>query len=697
MQVELIETASEVRLRTAQLELGWSRESGALVVLARPGGPNLLGHGPPRPGLDIALGDPGGWTASCSFARYLSHRCAERADAVELTVSVGLGPLRVRDRYTVRGLMVERAAELENVGLDDLRLFGLRLVLPNARVGNAQTCRLDAPANSVRPRVPLAVAAAQRRDVLPRRFFAPGVRGGGALEPAPAQGPGLLALHGGPPEQTLLCWYEAAGAAALPYVEGADGWLDAVSLAHEVGLAGWLRPGERLAAGAQRLMLLDAPWERARERYRDALPPAAPRAAWVGGAPLYLCSAADYGGLAGLAAALPALAGLGVGAIALRPLHLAADGQVLDLERIDPALGDEAALGALVGAAHAEGLRVLLDLELQGCAPASRYLVERPEWFARNEDGGLVIGPSPGAPAASGHPGVAARPGCYSFDWQSEELQTYLLDWVSAQAAAHGLDGFRAVAPYSPALSWQRRPPQHAGDAALAPLAWLGRLRARLADRAPDLALLATLAGPAAAAVCDGVYDYPAHLMFVHAALARVTGHELGAYLDDLLAVAPPGVARVGFVESHDTCEQNPIADGLRGSRISRMLQAGLALCGFVPSLWSGQERGEEPFVRALLGLWRAEPALSRGAADFAGAGCSAPRVLSVLRQHAGRRLLGLMHTGPCPTEVSVALPGGPPRRAPRDLLGLAPCSAGPADDGLRLQLAPFSAYCLEL
>ncbi len=697
MQVELIETASEVRLRTPELELGWSRESGALVMLARPGAPSLLGHGPPRAGLDVALGAPDGWTAHRSFARYLSHRCAERDGAVEVAVSVGLGPLKVRDRYVVRGAAVERTAELENVGPDELRLFGLRLVLPDARVGDAQSCRLDAPGNSVRPRVPLAVAAAQRRDVLPRRFFAPGVRGGGALEPAPAQGPGLLALHGGPPAQTLLCWFEAADAAALPYLEGADGSPDAVSLAHELGLAGWLRSGERLAAGVQRLLLVDEPWERARERYRAALPPAAPRAAWAAEAPIYLCSPADFGGLAGLAAALPALAELGVGALALRPLHLAADGQILDLERIDPALGDEAALVALVEVAHAAGLRVLLDLELRGCAADSRYLLERPEWFARNADGGLAIGPSAGAPAASAHPGVAARPGCYSFDWQSEELQAYLLDWAAAQAETYGLDGFRAIAPYSPALSWQRRPPLHAAAGALAPLAWLARLRDRLAGRRPDLAILSTIAGPAAAAVCDGVYDYLAHLMFVHAALSRVTGHELGTYLDDLLAVAPPGVARIGFVESHDTCVQNPLADGLRGSRISRMLQAGLALCGFVPSLWSGQERGEEPFLRALLGLWRAEPALRRGAADFAAASCPSPQVLTVLREHDGRRLLGLMHTGPCPAEVRVALPFEPPRDSPRDLLGLAPIAGGPAADGLRLTLAPFSAYCLEL
>ncbi len=697
VEFELIETGSEVRLRTPELELGWSRENGALVVLALRDGPNVLGHGPPRPGLDIALGAAGGWTGPTSFARFLWHRAAPVDGGVEMLVAIGLGPLKIRDRYTLRGGLIERQAELEQVGPDEQRLYGVRLILPNARVGNPGLCLLEAPGNSVRPRVALAVAAAQRRNVLPRRFFAPGVRGGGALEPTPTQGPGLLALHGAPPQQTLLCWYESAGVAALPFVEGADGWLDAVSLAHEVALVGALRPGETLVAGTQRFMLFDGPWEAARARCAAMRQGEARGASWVGETPFYLCDLARHGGLAGLAAEAPALAELGVGALVLRPPQLVAGEQILDLERLDPAHGDEAGLRSLVETAHAAGLRVILDLQLQGCAAESRYLTAHPEWFARSESGAFVIGMPGDASATGRHPGVAVSPGCYNFDWNSEELQRYLLSWACAQADALDLDGFRAVAPYSPALNWARRPPQSAADGALAPLAWLGRLGADMRAASPGRALLATLAGPAAGAVCDGLYDYPAHLMFVHTALRRMTGHELGDYLEDLRTLAPAGVARICFMESHDTCEINPLADGLRGSRISRMLQAGMALCGFVPSLWSGQEQGEGPFLRALLSLWRAEPALRYGQADFSSTRCDSPLVLAALREHGGRRLLALMHTGPRQIEVNVTLPEGLAPHAPQDLLGLAPHGVAHIGAGLRLQLAPFSAYCLEL
>ena len=686
-----------MRLHTAHLELGWSRENGAMVVLARHDGPNVLGHGPSRPGLDIALGSVGTWTTVRSFARYLSHQASASDDAVELTVFVGIGPLKVRDHYTVRATLIERRVEIENVGPDELRMFGARLMLPNARVGSAQSCQLEAPGNGMRSRMPLAVAAAQRRDLPPQRSFAPGVRGGSALEPTPTQGPGLLALHGTPPQQTLLCWFRAEADAALPFVEGVDGWPDAVSLAHEVAVAAWLRPNERMLIGVQCALLVDAPWEQAREQFQMTLAAPEEPASWVGDAPIYLVSAADYGGLVGLTTAVPALADLGVGALLLRPVHPSAGGLLLDLEGVDPALGDPDALRRLVEVAHAAGLRVLLDMALQGCAAQSRYLAERPDWFARDEHGAFVIGPQLGMPGASAHPGVAMPPGCYSFDWQCEDLQTHLLSWASTQIETLGIDGFRAVAPAGASLNWALHPPHHASDAALAPLGWLSQLRALLRRHAPHLALLSSLPGPGYAAICDGLYDYPAHFMFVHTALQRMSAAELQRYLDDLRYAAPPGVARFCFMESHDTCELNPLADGLRGSRISRMLLAGMALCGFVPALWSGQMQGEEAAMRALLGLWQREPALRHGAADFSAARCDSPQVLAVLREYQGRRLLGLMHTGPRQAEVSIELPADSLRASPRDLLGTAPLTIRPSSTNLRLALAPFSAYCLEL
>src|SRR4029450_12853136 len=176
---------------------------GVAVVLQRVGVPNVLGYGVDRETIDVQLDDRG-WLADRIFIRYLNHSVDERDDAVELVIVIGVGPLKVYDRYRITGTLIARRVSVENVGEDEVRLQGVRLPLPWARVGALETCRFDAPGTSVRPHVPLDVAAVQRLGVLPRRSCAPGLRDGRALERAPTQATGLLALHDSQTDETLL-------------------------------------------------------------------------------------------------------------------------------------------------------------------------------------------------------------------------------------------------------------------------------------------------------------------------------------------------------------------------------------------------------------------------------------------------------------------------------------------------------------
>ncbi|NJN15209.1 MAG: alpha-amylase [Oscillochloris sp.] len=697
MWFESYETGREVLLHTEDVELGWSREDGVLVLLRHPGGLNVLGYGPPTLSLDLALGTTDGWLSTRAFARFLWHRIDAESDRVSVMIAVGLGPLTILDRYTIREDLISRQVTIENAGLDDLRLCGLRLMLPNACVGPAATCRFEAPGNSVRPRVGLGVAAAQRRTVLPRRFFAPGLRGGSAMEPTPSQGPGLLALHNGDPALCLLCWYETEAEAALPFLQGRDGISTSVSLGHEVGLCGWLRPGEQVISGTQQVVLLPSAWTAiTAEIDRRTIATLPEPARWLHDTAIYVADARRHGGLVGLAAQLPALADLGVRCLALLPICITGGNphSVQDFERIDPALGDLAAARALVRQAHDLGMHVLLDLPLQGACVESRYLAEHADWFVRDESGAFVIGTPNGVPVVGLHPNVIPPPGRYQFDWQHPDLQQYVIDWALATAVDLELDGYRAVEPFNPAPSWNRRS-THASAGSLAPLRVLARLRPALRRVRTDAALLSTLPGPAFAPICDGLFDYPVHHMFVHAALSRLTPQELGYYLDDHHRVVRGAPARIGFMEMHDTCMINPLADGLRGSRISRMLLAGMVLCGFVPALWSGQEQSDEAALRAVLRLWHEEPALRMGSAAFGLLDRDGPAVFSVIREYAGRRLVGLINFGAHPCRVRLDS-GAPALPVGRDLLGHAPIDFKQNAAGAYALLAPFSCYCLE-
>src|SRR5262245_17134811 len=249
-----------VVVHTPEIELAFSLDDGGLRMLRRSGGPNVVGYGDARASVDVNLGAGSAWLADWVFVRYLSHAIDEREGAVELVIVIGVGPLKVYDRYRITGTLIARRVSVENVGEDEVRLQGVRLALPWARVGALDTCRFDAPGTSVRPHVPLDVAAAQRLDVLPRRFFAPGLRYGRALERAPTQATGLLALHDPQTDEALLCWYYSTVESALPLVEGND---QAATLMHEIAVADWLRSEIALTTGTQYILLLHEPWSAA--------------------------------------------------------------------------------------------------------------------------------------------------------------------------------------------------------------------------------------------------------------------------------------------------------------------------------------------------------------------------------------------------------------------------------------------------
>ena len=204
-------------------------------------------------------------------------------------------------------------------------------------------------------------------------------------------------------------------------------------------------------------------------------------------------------GFAAIEARLPAIAALGANAILLSPVTAASPGDfgyaVTDDLRLRTRFGSAAQLRSLIQAAHAQGLRVLLDMAANHLSDQSPYYRDAQRrgrkspyyaWFQRDGSG---------------------RPVHY-FDWTNLEnldygnpaVRRYMLAAFSYWLREYHVDGFRLDA----AWAVRQRDPRF----------W-PRLRARAERIDPDVVLIAEASGRDAYYVThgfDAAYDWTSRL-----------------------------------------------------------------------------------------------------------------------------------------------------------------------------------------
>lgn len=697
-------TTSQQRNRicvaTPELSIAFSLEDGGLCELRRVNGSNVVGFGRPMPVVDVRLHDRG-WLANQSFVRYLHHSVGERDGAVELCITIGIGPLIAQDRYRITGTLVARTVLLRNVGEDPVQLYGMRLLLPWVCVGALESCRFDAPGNRTQPYLPLTLAARYREGAaLPTEL---------RFERAPTEGPGVLMLHDPDSEETLACWYYSLDHTALPLIQGND---RALTFTHEVEIDAQLAADDEIVAATQYLLLLHEPWQAALSAIQRTWRFCGMRVleqpvAWLRDAAIYETHPALWGGFAALTRALPRLQALGLNTVCLLPIwdfantrgqlwdgNWAGSGNLhalRDFEQLDPTLGSADDLRALVAAAHVLTMRVLLDLPLEGCAIQAPLLQQHPEWFCSD---------------TAGQPEQGVQlPDSVAFDWAQAGLRVYMLDWALRQLQHYQFDGFRITPP--------RAAPQTIPQSELtlpAPrmgvLDLLERLRAGIGAQS-GAALIGALEGPLYEMVHDGALHEVSHHMFMQLGLGRITPGDLGAWLEEASRAIPRSAAPICFTEYYRTPLISPLADGLRGSRLSRMLLAGMVLCGFVPLIGHDQDKVDGEFLYRLLHAREEYPALRYGQALYNVLPCSSQQVFAVLRTLAHEHIVGILNVGPHKHTITLSLPV--------DRLGLAEgnyelfelftrqvweengCRVWARDDllAVHLTLEPFLAYGL--
>jgi hypothetical protein len=141
-----------------------------------------------------------------------------------------------------------------------------------------------------------------------------------------------------------------------------------------------------------------------------------------------------------LAERLDYLEALGINAIWLSGYSLSADHHFynvwnqyacVDPSQFDPRLGDSAAFGRLVRAAHRRGIRVILEVVTHGVMPDSPLIMTHPDWFK----GGTW--------------------GMVDYDWYGRhlDLDRWWVDLWVRYVLEYGVDGFRLdVSAYRPDL-----------------------------------------------------------------------------------------------------------------------------------------------------------------------------------------------------------------------------------------------------
>lgn len=168
---------------------------------------------------------------------------------------------------------------------------------------------------------------------------------------------------------------------------------------------------------------------------------------------VYLRAFSPEGTFKGLEARLPELKELGVTVLWLMPIHpvgelnrkgsLGSPYAVRDFYGVNPEFGTAEDFKSLVAAVHAQGMRLIIDLVANHTAWDNAMLVEHPEWYTQNEEGGIVA-PNPDWTDVA------------DLNYERHELRKYMIAMMRHWVQEYDIDGYRCdVAELVPTDFWE--------------------------------------------------------------------------------------------------------------------------------------------------------------------------------------------------------------------------------------------------
>ncbi len=368
-------------------------------------------------------------------------------------------------------------------------------------------------------------------------------------------------------------------------------------------------------------------------------PVAAP---WIRDAVIYELNTRTFtraGTLNAATARLDALRDLGVTVVWLMPIHPIAQVRkkgsvgspyaIRDYYAVNPAFGTKADFKRFVNAAHARGLKVIIDV-VANHTGWDNVMMKTPAFYRRDANG-VVVSPYDWTDVAA-------------LNYENPQLRRYMTEMLVYWMKTFDLDGFRCdVAAEVPTAFWEAT-------------------RAALEKVKPDILMLAESHKPELLARAFHLdYSWPLHSALTDVLANGQPATRLRDEWQNEVATYPKGSLHLRFSDNHD--ESRAIARfGARGAMAASALM--FTLDG-VPLLYNGMEVGDitesgapalfekmdvfwdaskrrpefPAYYRGLIMMRRDHVALRRGAVEWL-ANSDTNRVLTYRRQDATEELL---------------------------------------------------------
>ncbi len=309
--------------------------------------------------------------------------------------------------------------------------------------------------------------------------------------------------------------------------------------------------------------------------------PLAPDTSWVHRSALYEVFVKDFspqGNLRGVTRGLDRIVASGATVIWLMPLQptgvvdrkgtFGSPYAIRDYMAIDPALGTRADLRALVRAAHAKGLKVILDWVPDHTSPDAVWVRQHPDFYVRGDSGQLVVPRDP-----QGHP--TDWTDVVQLDYTKPALRAAMTNAMRRWLLDYDLDGFRVdVAHFIPLDYWAectaalRRSVRH-------PIMMLAE--------AGELAMHRS--------GFDLTYSWGSYARLKEVWRGRRPASFFAASEVPDMDSMPPGGMRMRFTTNHDeTAWDNPPVILFGGAEGARAAYVAAALLPGRPLLYNGQE-----------------------------------------------------------------------------------------------------------